>query len=826
MSVIIRLQNLPWSANALDIRQFFHGLSIPEGGVHIVGGELGDAFIAFSTDEDARQAFERNNGKIKEVQIKLMLSSRTEMQKVIEAARSQTMAPYLAPTPVVNVPPPVPLPAPVPQITPQSNSKKDDTDSDRDRSDKRDRRRSRSRSRDRSERSRDRDRRDRRRRDRSRSRSRDRRDRRRRDRSYSRERHRSRDRDHKSSGGRRRSNEKSSPPSSTHNQKDTKINVWEHQNTQEPTPPTLPPVLPFNTLDVALRNVASVASVANVTSVAAAAAQPPLNNPFPSTFDNIRRDNWLLNTPTLNTNNINNRFSENSLSFSRPPERPVLNMNDRFHFNRPNNNMNFNENGNRYSRNWETEDRLFNGRLDALRDRRRENGSNCCVRLHPYYGGFGDIRRFFSGLFIHNSGIKLLNDKTGKRTGWVYVRFVYPEGKEDALSRTGGSIRNQQVEVMHLDDEEFDKEIDRYQPPDNVEIVPDDEDDDVEIVSTTNFNSKNVDNLNATPQKYTCLVVEDLPTYVKEQDILKMFSDYSLMSIIIIESRRQRKSLVAYVKFSNFEHAKKACEETIRHSLDGKQLKVKPCSDVEYDTVNRQQNEFLDTDDGHKFVKVESQYVSLIGLPSNVNERDITDFFCDVGIVPDKVHLVTDEVGFTGKAYCEFVSLDEAQSAVAKDGMYLGAGIITVKSVSRAEIDDAIGFRPSQPHMNNMNYLNSNPRPYFRNNFGMMNPRIPDFMGPRPMMRFQPPPKENYLGPPGCIVLMENVPYKAELDEILDFFCDFDIPADNVLRRYNANGQPSGETKIIFDNPEDAQRAVQKRNREKIRDRVVYLSLC
>lgn len=47
MSVIIRLQNLPWSANALDVRTFFKGLSIPDGGVHIVGGEMGDAFIAF-----------------------------------------------------------------------------------------------------------------------------------------------------------------------------------------------------------------------------------------------------------------------------------------------------------------------------------------------------------------------------------------------------------------------------------------------------------------------------------------------------------------------------------------------------------------------------------------------------------------------------------------------------------------------------------------------------------------------------------------------------------------------------------------------------------
>lgn len=47
MSIIIRLQNLPWSANAENIRQFFGNLVIPDGGVHIVGGEHGDAFIAF-----------------------------------------------------------------------------------------------------------------------------------------------------------------------------------------------------------------------------------------------------------------------------------------------------------------------------------------------------------------------------------------------------------------------------------------------------------------------------------------------------------------------------------------------------------------------------------------------------------------------------------------------------------------------------------------------------------------------------------------------------------------------------------------------------------
>nr|XP_045594773.1 uncharacterized protein LOC123755892 [Procambarus clarkii]XP_045594774.1 uncharacterized protein LOC123755892 [Procambarus clarkii]XP_045594775.1 uncharacterized protein LOC123755892 [Procambarus clarkii] len=117
MSVIIRLQNLPWSANALDIREFFKGLSIPEGGVHIVGGELGDAFIAFSTDEDARLAMQKTGSSLKGIQVTLLLSSRTEMQKVIEAARQQAMAlqGYMAPTviPTQAQPPPVPT---VPQL--------------------------------------------------------------------------------------------------------------------------------------------------------------------------------------------------------------------------------------------------------------------------------------------------------------------------------------------------------------------------------------------------------------------------------------------------------------------------------------------------------------------------------------------------------------------------------------------------------------------------------------------------------------------------------------------------------------------------------------
>ncbi|CAF4981983.1 unnamed protein product, partial [Rotaria socialis] len=92
MSVIIRLENLPWEARSLDIRRFFQGLQIPDGGVHIVGGDRGDAFIAFHTDDDARQAMQKDGGLISTQPVKLFLSSKIEMQNVIAAARSKPPA--------------------------------------------------------------------------------------------------------------------------------------------------------------------------------------------------------------------------------------------------------------------------------------------------------------------------------------------------------------------------------------------------------------------------------------------------------------------------------------------------------------------------------------------------------------------------------------------------------------------------------------------------------------------------------------------------------------------------------------------------------------
>ncbi|XP_076593221.1 RNA binding motif protein 12Bb isoform X2 [Chaetodon auriga] len=84
MAVVIRLQGLRVTAGSEDIRKFFTGLKIPDGGVHIIGGEREEAFIIFASDEDARRAMTRSGGYIKGSPVALLLSSKTEMQTILE----------------------------------------------------------------------------------------------------------------------------------------------------------------------------------------------------------------------------------------------------------------------------------------------------------------------------------------------------------------------------------------------------------------------------------------------------------------------------------------------------------------------------------------------------------------------------------------------------------------------------------------------------------------------------------------------------------------------------------------------------------------------
>ncbi|XP_053322124.1 RNA-binding protein 12-like [Spea bombifrons] len=96
MSVIVRLLGLPIVADSYDIRNFFIGLNIPRGGVYIIGGLYGEAFIAFETFEDARCALNLAGRAIKNSVIHLSLSSEAEMRYAFEVNRIATNQPLQA----------------------------------------------------------------------------------------------------------------------------------------------------------------------------------------------------------------------------------------------------------------------------------------------------------------------------------------------------------------------------------------------------------------------------------------------------------------------------------------------------------------------------------------------------------------------------------------------------------------------------------------------------------------------------------------------------------------------------------------------------------
>lgn len=80
MTVILRLRGLDVKAGPTDIRTFFGCLSIPNGGVYIVGGSLREAFIAFTSERDGKLAM-RSSGKfLKGSEVTLRISSMAELE--------------------------------------------------------------------------------------------------------------------------------------------------------------------------------------------------------------------------------------------------------------------------------------------------------------------------------------------------------------------------------------------------------------------------------------------------------------------------------------------------------------------------------------------------------------------------------------------------------------------------------------------------------------------------------------------------------------------------------------------------------------------------
>ncbi|XP_058465958.1 putative uncharacterized protein DDB_G0282133 [Malaya genurostris] len=777
MSVIIRLQNLPWSANALDVRNFFKGLSIPDGGVHIVGGEMGDAFIAFSTDEDARQAMIMTGGKIKEVQITLLLSSRAEMQKVIEEARRTTLSfmqlsaqsaastqqtPVVAKVPVSTTtvsqqpqPPVISLSGFLAQnlntqksqimqaqsiyseipglgfltssasmfqpnapaaglfsaLNAQSynsadpnsafaqlseqlkkateaekkaaakslpiasgntgslkkpSSEKNSSYRSRSSSRERDRRRSsrdrsRSRSRDRSRRRSGRDRSRSRSRDRrSRSRSRDRRDRRRRSRSRDR-----RDRSRDLSREKDSKADKTSKPkvSRFSDRVDSKslttaaVSPWDtpiqqsllnptNSNLMKPVNPTVltPPIImqaatiaASSTIPPATRYEQPQSSSNNVypaVNYGSFQASKPISSEHLSKLQELhaRRDPRVFQGQSGQISVGNNRDdnglarNQNQYTFGYSTQKD---MNASRIFSSSTNNRS-------------SEDRFNEKQISLSEDEGRSgsgemDGQSVKIANMDTSTGYGEIRRFFGGQAISSNGIKMINDRNGKRTGVAFVRFLRKDGKRFALSRNGMTLKRSLVNIDPITDKEFDDAVDSYRP--NYE---DTRNNWMEISEQNKDNDKSdvieiEDDSNERKNKFGSLVVWNLPNMTTELDLMRIFSDFTVVEVLIIKNYKNPKQVDGYVKFHRLEDARKAVECVHKHYIRNKRVFMKLCTDIEYDAAK---NEYDDPEDADEHTEPPN-----VDLDDSVQEiiDNSNDLKVDVNHDNEKMDLVDDD---------------------------------------------------------------------------------------------------------------------------------------------------------------------------------------
>lgn len=88
MVVVIKMKGLPWEATAREIRQFYRGLDIREEDIHLApspeGKASGYAFACFHKDDEARKAMHRHGNFVGKRYIELILSSQTEMEKILK----------------------------------------------------------------------------------------------------------------------------------------------------------------------------------------------------------------------------------------------------------------------------------------------------------------------------------------------------------------------------------------------------------------------------------------------------------------------------------------------------------------------------------------------------------------------------------------------------------------------------------------------------------------------------------------------------------------------------------------------------------------------
>lgn len=474
-----------------------------------------------------------------------------------------------------------------------------------------------------------------------------------------------------------------------------------------------------------------------------------------------------------------------------------------------------------------------------------------------------DIKRFFEPIPLYDSCIKFQfkTHSDGSSSTSVLVKFVNESQRAQALQLSGKFLKGQRTLILECDQQTFEKaegmKTQLQQPYLKLAFVP------------KRATPDDIANAFTLPPDEVIIVHqngrESSEAFLKFADIQPAAEALKHKDKMLICNSRVKLSSASEAEFSEAKKTAQVSGGGATPNLDdaaGANYVTKSAID-ENQTGKRSPasgEPAVDVEGGSKVEKkpVASDVanapaltcIRLNSLPLDVIDKDIVNFLEDVDVHPRRIHMMyTPEGKMSGEAFCEFSDEATVHGALQKDRCLLNNHIVEMTPISLEELMIAVNdvptydemppfdgvAEPFDPPMEDSSHMYAaafegrGGRPFMgrglpRRPFGApRGPYAEQRGGRRPPGPMGPlvQPRPDQFGRPGCVVSLENVPYKAHVEDIMDFFADFKISRSDVIRRFNEYNLATGDARVSLENPAEAMRAVQTLDGQKIFDRYI-----
>ena len=432
-----------------------------------------------------------------------------------------------------------------------------------------------------------------------------------------------------------------------------------------------------------------------------------------------------------------------------------------------------------------------------------------------------DILDFFHQikLYLPEDSIKILVDDRGYTTGGAIVNLSSERDFEAAFTLNGRYMGDRRIDIMPLPES-----LTREQSMQ---------------ASTSGMMMHNTGR-SMMPESLP-LGGRDYVVYMKgipynsctNKDVAEFFQGIPCVDIVFEIDINGKPAGNAYVEFGNSDHFNAALDLNLKH-MGRRYIELFPTTREDMNEARRIPVG-LDRR-GNRGGRGDAQAtycVAVNGLPPTVTNRDLTNYFSEVGAQPFAIHIMIKPNGFNaGEAFVEFANPDQQMRAIRRNGSMIGSHRISVKGVSYELMRNVVGIPPMNNGSPSFEPMRSGPpmddirsrdkRRLRQEEYARRKEERMERRGGIGGIGGSEGGNVNFSDP-RCIVIASNIPYRATNEDICVFFSEFKITADCILRRFNDKGQTTSECKIAFRSPSDALRSVSLMHKKYLLGRPVFL---